>query len=461
MPENIIEKLPPQNIEIEQSLLGCFLIDKDSIIKVADIITENDFYKNSHSIIFESIKELYSRREPIDIISVSNRLDEKKMLELVGGRTYLAQLSNLATTTSHIDHYASIVQKKATLRRLITAANEISLLSYKEEQDIDKILDEAESKIFGVSRKFLKNAFLPIDNLLTEAFDRIDELHKQSGKLRGIPTGFIDLDNMMSGLQKSDLIILAARPSVGKTSLALDIARLAATGIKANVGIFSLEMSKEQLVDRMLCAQAGVSLWKMRTGKLSDEEEDNDFIKINDAMGKLSESPIYIDDASSSSIMDIRTKARRLQIEKNLNLLIIDYLQLIEGRGRYGDNRVQEVAEITRSLKGIARELNIPVVVLSQLSRSVEQTRPAIPKLSHLRDSGSIEQDADIVLFIYRKAADKGYRREELGDDEKNLAEIHIAKHRNGPTGVIDLNFNENTVSFENRTKYHYEPQIY
>lgn len=446
-------KLPPQSIETEQSLLGCLLIDKDAVIKVADIVMENDFYKDSHKMIYESMKELFTRREPIDILTLTNRLEEKEQLEAVGGRTYLAQLSNSVATSSHVAHYAQIVQRKATLRRLLGVSAEIAELGFSDEDDVDQILDEAEQKLFSVSQKYLKNVFVPIDNLLTEAFERIDELHKQSGKLRGLTTGFADLDNLLAGLQKSDLVILAARPSVGKTSLALDIARQAAIKNKVPIGLFSLEMSKEQLVDRMLCAQAGVSLWRMRTGKLSDREEDNDFARIGSAMGQLSEAPIFIDDSANTTVMEIRTKARRLQIEKGLSLLVIDYLQLMEGRGKYGDNRVQEVSEITRGLKGIARELNIPVLALSQLSRVVEQSRPAIPKLSHLRESGSIEQDADIVMFIYRKASDRGYNREELSEHEQNLAEIHIAKHRNGPTGKIDLYFDEETVSFKSLDK--------
>lgn len=448
-----IDKLPPQNLEAEQSLLGSLLIDKDAIIKVADLVTDNDFYKDSHSIIFETMKELYARHIPIDIISLTNRLEEKGKLDTIGGRTYLALLSNTIATSSHVAHYAEIVQRKATLRRLLSVAGEIAEMGYKGEEDVEMLLDEAEQKLFGVSQKYLKNVFIPIDSLLTEAFERIDELHRQSGKLRGLVTGYHELDQLLAGLQKSDLIILAARPSVGKTSFALDIARQVAIKNKVAVGMFSLEMSKEQLVDRMLCAQAGVSLWKMRTGKLSDREEDNDFTRIGQAMGQLSEAPIYIDDSSNTTIMEIRTKARRLQMEKGLQLLIIDYLQLMEGRGKYGDNRVQEVAEITRGLKGIARELNIPVIALSQLSRVVEQIKPAIPKLSHLRESGSIEQDADIVMFIYRKAADRNYNANELTDFERNLAEIHIAKHRNGPTGKVDLYFHEDTVSFKNLEK--------
>jgi len=457
--KNSISKLPPQNLEAESSVLGCLMIDKDSIFKVADTLRPEDFYKDSHGIIYEAMRELYIHHEPIDILTLTSKLEEKNQLDAVGGRAYVAELGNGVASSAHVVTYSGIVQRKATLRRLLNASAEITELGYREDEEIEKLLDEAEQKLFGVSRKYLTNAFLPIDNLLTEAFDRIDELHKQSGKLRGLPTGYPDLDNLLAGLQKSDLIILAARPSVGKTSLALDIARQSAIKSKVPIGIFSLEMSKEQLVDRMLCAQANVSLWRMRTGKLSDKEEDNDFSRIGDAMGQLSEAPIYIDDSASSSIMEIRTKARRLQVEKGLGLLVIDYLQLMEGRGKYGDNRVQEVSEITRGLKGIARELNIPVLALSQLSRAVEMTRPAIPRLAHLRESGSIEQDADVVMFIYRKAADRGYNYDELPESEKHTAEIHIAKHRNGPTGKVDLFFDEDTVSFRNMAKSGSEPQ--
>jgi len=445
-----IEKIPPQNLEAEQSLLGSLLIDKDAFVKVADILNENDFYKDANKIIFSTIKELYGKHEPIDILSLSNRLEEKKELQNVGGRTYLAKLSNLVATSSSITHYANIIQKKATLRRLQKVASEIMELSYNEEEDTDEILDKTEKKVFSVSQKYLKNVFVPIDDLLAQAFERIDDLHKQSGKMRGLPTGFTDLDNLLAGLQKSDLVILAARPSVGKTSLAMDIARQTAIKNKIGVGVFSLEMSKEQLVDRMLCAQANVNLWRMRTGKLSDKEEDNDFTRIGQAMGELSEAAIYIDDSATSGVMDIRAKARRLQTEKGLGLIVIDYLQLMDGKGRYQDNRVQEISEITRGLKSIARELNIPVLALSQLSRAVEQTKPAIPKLAHLRESGSIEQDADIVMFIYRKASDRGYNIDDLTTEEKNSTEVYIAKHRNGPTGKINLFFDEETASFKN-----------
>ncbi|NCB20499.1 MAG: replicative DNA helicase [Clostridia bacterium] len=456
MPETdqkFLEKIPPHSLEAEESLLGSLLIDKDAIIKIVDMILPQDFYRSANQKIYEAIQDLYNSQEPIDIITLANKLEDKKQLANIGGRTYLAKLSNTVATAGNVAQYANIIQKKATLRRLQQAAAEITNASFNEDKEIDELLDETEKKIFGVSRKFLKNAFLPIDSLLTEAFERIDELHKKGGKLRGLSTGFGDLDALLAGLQKSDLIILAARPSVGKTSLALDIARQSALKNKQGVGIFSLEMGKEQLVDRMICAQANVNLWKMRTGNLSDREEDNDFTKIGQAMGELSEAPVYIDDSSTLSIMEIRAKCRRLQMEKGLGLIVIDYLQLMEGRGKYSENRVQEIGEITRGLKAIARELNIPVLALAQLSRAVEQSSPAIPKLSHLRDSGSIEQDADVVMFIYRKAADRNYNPNDLPMDERHKAELHIAKHRNGPTGRIDLFFDENTASFKNLSK--------
>jgi replicative DNA helicase len=357
--------------------------------------------------------------------------------------------------------YANIIQRKAVLRRLIDASSKLNSLGYREEDDIEEVLDEAEKLLFSVAHKYAKNQFDAIENLLSDAFERIDDLHRQSGKLRGLSTGFYEMDNLMAGLQRSDLIILAARPSVGKTSFALDLARQVALKNNASVGIFSLEMSKEQLVDRMLCAQAGVNLWKMRTGNLSDKEDDNDFARIGQAMGELSEAKIYIDDISSAGIMEIRTKCRRLQIEKGLDFVVIDYLQLMEGRGKYQDNRVQEISEISRGLKSLARELNIPVLALSQLSRTVEQSTPAIPKLSHLRESGSIEQDADIVMFIYRKSADRNYRKEDLSEYDRHLAEIHIAKHRNGPTGKMDLFFKEETANFHNLDKQHSDKTIF
>jgi len=449
-----LSKLPPQNLEAEQSVLGCLLIDKEAIIKVADFLMPEDFYKEAHGKILEAVYELFEKREPIDLISLANRLREKNQLEAIGGQSYLAALADTVATASHVVYYGEIIQKKATLRRLMTAASDIAELAHKETDEIDDVLDRAEQKLFKISQKYLKQNFVPIKSVLTEAFDRIDELHKQKGKLRGLATGFKDIDNLLAGLQKSDLIVLAARPSVGKTSLALDIARKVATREKVPVGLFSLEMSKEQLVDRLPCAEAGVNLWKMRTGNLSSKEGDDDFPKIGQAMGVLSEAPIFIDDSATSNVMEIRTKARRLKLEHGLGLLVIDYLQLMEGRGRNSDNRVQEVAEITRGLKAVARELDIPVLALSQLSRAVEQqTGPAVPKLAHLRESGSIEQDADVVMFIYRKAADRKYRYDDIPLEERNIAEIHVAKHRNGPIGTVKLFFEENQASFKNLEK--------
>lgn len=446
----LIEKLPPQNLEAEASTLGSLLIDKDAVVKVADILDASDFYRDTNGQIYEAMLELYEERAPIDVLSLGSKLQEKGILEAIGGHTYLTELTNSVPTASNVVHYAKIVQRKSTLRKLLRSAQEITAMAFQEDDDVEDLLDKAESKLFGVSQRFYKQAFIPIKSVLTDAFDRIDELHKEGGRLRGIACGFPDLDNLLAGLQKSDFIVLAARPSVGKTTLALDIARHVAVHTKIPVGIFSLEMSKEQLVDRLLCAEAGVDLWRMRTGKLSEKEDD--FPRIGHAMGILSEAPIFIDDSATANIMEIRTKARRLQAEHNLGLIIIDYLQLLEGRNT--DNRVQEVSEITRGLKAIARELHVPVLALSQLARAVEMSKPAIPKLSHLRESGSIEQDSDVVLFIYRKAADKNYHPDDIPDEEKKIAEIHIAKHRNGPTGMVKLYFDENRVTFRSLEKH-------
>ncbi|MFA6426986.1 MAG: replicative DNA helicase [Candidatus Magasanikbacteria bacterium] len=447
-----LEKIPPQNLEAEMSLLGSILLDKEALLKIADMIDSDDFYKSIHSDIYETMLELYEKNEPIDVLTMGNRLEEKKLLEKIGGRSYLVNLSNTVPTASHVPKYAEIIRRKSTLRKLLRSAQEISRLGYKEDaESVEYILDEAQQQLYSVTQKHLKQTFTPIRGILSDAFERIDELHREKGKLRGVPTGYKQLDNLLAGLQKSDLVILAARPSVGKTSLALDMARNVAVRAKVPVGIFSLEMSKEQLVDRLLCAEAGVDLWKMRTGNLSDRPDSDDFPRIGHAMGVLSESPIFIDDSPGNNVMQIRTKARRLQAEHGLGLVVIDYLQLMESPNSKGnDNRVQEVAEISRNLKGLARELNVPVLALSQLSRLVEQRKPAIPKLSDLRESGSIEQDADVVMFIYRKSADRNYRLEDVPPDERSIAEIHIAKHRNGPTGMVRVFFDEQRASFRN-----------
>ncbi|OIO49385.1 MAG: replicative DNA helicase [Parcubacteria group bacterium CG_4_9_14_0_2_um_filter_41_8] len=450
-----IERIPPQNLEAEQSVLGSLLLDQDALIKIGDVLVPEDFYKDIHKVIFKSMLELFDRHEPIDLLSLSSNLSDKKQLDIIGGRSYLADLTNSVPSAANVVNYAQIVRKKSTLRNLLYASHEITQLGYAENDDVDALLDQAEQKLFSISQRSLRQNFISIRSVLNDTFERIEKLHQGDGKLRGISTGFADLDDKLSGLQKSDLVIVAARPSVGKTSLALDFARTMAVNEKKSVGIFSLEMSKEQLVDRLLCTQAGVELWRMRTGKLSQATGNDDFPRIGHAMGELSEANIFIDDAASINIMEIRTKARRLYQEHGVDCIIVDYLQLMEGRSSgNSDNRVQEVAEITRALKSIARELDIPVIALSQLSRAVEQQQgPAIPRLSHLRESGTIEQDADVVMFIYRKSADRKYDARELSPEERNLAEIHIAKHRNGPTGIVNLFFNEKLVSFQNLAK--------
>jgi len=440
------EKLPPQNIEAEQSILGSLMIDKNAIIKIADLINEDDFYKDGNSKIYKAMLYLYEHREPIDLLSLSNRLKETNNLEEIGGHSYLASLANAVPTAANVVHYAKIVAKKSILRRLIDNSSQIIANAYNETEEIDKILDEAEQKIFSVSQKHIRQDFTPVKPILEEAFNRIDELHKNKGKLRGVSTGFKDLDNILAGLQKSNLIILGARPSVGKSSFALDLARHAAIKEKISVGVFSLEMSKEEVIDRLICAQANVDLWKLRTGNLSSSGDNDDFSRIGHAMGTLSEASIYIDDTASLNVMEMRTMARRLQAEQGLEMLIIDYLQLIEGRGNI-DNRVQEVSEISRSLKGLARELSIPVVALSQLSRGIESRTDQKPKLSDLRESGSIEQDADVVLFIYREDKAKS------DSENKNIASIIVAKHRNGPVGEVKLFFNQQYTSFKNLDK--------
>ena len=445
-------RVPPQNLEAEQSVLGSLMLDKDAIIKIADLLKAGDFYKDDHNLIYETMLELYEEREPIDVLSISNKLEEKKKLERIGGSTYLASLVSTVPSASNIVHYTKVVQKKATLRRLISAATHILESGYKEADDIQKILDDAEQDIFKVSQNYVKQDFVPIKSILGEAFNRIDELHKDGAKVRGVPTGFPDLDNILAGLQKSDLVILAARPSIGKTTLALDMARQIATKQKVPVGIFSLEMGADQLIDRMIAAQANVDLWRLRTGKLRSEGENNDFQKIGEAMGVLSEAPIFIDDAGSANVMEIRTMARRLQTEHHVGLIIIDYLQLMEGRSGGGsDNRVNEISEISRALKQLARELNIPILALSQLSRAVESRSPQIPKLSDLRESGSIEQDADVVLMLYRED------REKPDTPNKNIIEVHIAKHRNGPIGKMSLYFEEQSTTFKSLERTHTE----
>jgi replicative DNA helicase len=387
--------------------------------------------------------DLYEKKEPIDVLSLASRLKEKKLLDEIGRNSYLAELVNCVPTASNVKHYAEIVRKKSVLRNLIESSEEISQLGYNEEEDIDEVLDSAEKKIFSIARYSLKQKFLNIKEALEEAWERFDRLHKSKGELRGIPTGFTELDNILAGFQKSDLIILAARPSVGKTALALDIARNIACRSKIPVGIFSLEMSSQQLVDRLLSAEAHVDSWKLRTGRLSTDDE---FTRIRDALDTLSSAPIFIDDEASNNIMQMRAKARRLQAEYGLGLLIVDYIQLMVPRQRV-ESAVQQMTEISRSLKGLARELEVPILAISQLSRAVESRHPPIPKLHDLRDSGSIEQDADVVMFIYRE--DK-YKE---NSEKKNIAEVFVEKHRNGPLGKVEFYFNPQKVSFSSMEK--------
>ncbi len=446
---DISDKLPPQNIEAEKSLLGSLMLDKNAITKVADFLQSRDFYKKNHQEIYKATLELFEKGEPVDLLAVSTRLKEKDLLENIGGNSYLTELINLVPTAAHISHYAKIVQRKRILRDLIEASQKINSMGHNEKEDVDALLDKAEQKIFSIAQKGLTQNFIPVKDSLEEAFERIDRLSKHKEIPRGLPTGFNDLDNMLAGLQKSDFIILASRPSIGKSSLAVNFAANIAIEQKMPVGIFSLEMSKDQVVDRLIASLANVDLWRLRTGRLSSGEDDDDFSRIRDAMGKLSEAPIYIDDAALSNVLQMRAMARRLQAEHGLGLIIIDYLQLMEPRNPM-TSLVQQVSEISRSLKGLARELDVPVLALSQLSRAVEQRVPQIPRLADLRESGGLEQDADVVLFIYRED------RYNPDTTRKNIADIIIAKHRNGPVGKVELYFDDRRVCFRNLEKEEY-----
>jgi len=445
--KNIIEgKLPPQNIEAEESTLGSLMIDKDAIVKVADVLFPEDFYQPQHRTIYEAILSLYHKNAPIDVLSLSNRLKEKKQLGEIGGASFLTSLVNKTPTSAHVVHYANIVHEKRVLRDLIAASYKIAELGWQESENINEVLDHAEQIIFSISEKSIAHEFVALKGELVKAFERIDQLHKGGDKLRGVSTGFHDLDNYLGGLQKSDLIILGGRPSLGKTSLAMDIARHVALKEKVPVGIFSIEMSKDQVVDRLIAAESTVGLWKIRTGRLSTDEDINDFTLIQDSLSRLSEAPIFIDDAASPTVMQIRTMARRLQAETDLGLIIVDYIQLISP-SLSRESIVQQYSEISRSLKALSRELNIPVLALSQLSRAVEARPPYIPKLSDLRETGSLEQDADVVLFVYREDI---YKED---TENKNIAKIIIAKHRNGPLGHANLFFNKELASFRNLEK--------
>ena len=433
-------RIPPQNTEAEAALLGSIMLRPEAVNEIIDIVKPESFYSEKNRLIFKVMMELFTKNSPIDLLSLSSRLSEKSLLEQVGGTAFLAELVQSVPSSTNVKHYAEIVQKKYMMRNLIGAAERISELGFDEAGDLEELLDQAEKNIFDVTNFSGVHKFIELRDTLAEAWERLDKLHNSKDMLRGVPTGFKELDSKLSGLQKSDLIILAARPSMGKTSLALDIARQTAVSHKTPVGIFSLEMSSQQLVDRMLSSASGVDSWKLRTGKNLSLE--NDFAQIRGAMNSLSQAPIYIDDQPGNNILKMRSIARRLKSEKGLGLIIVDYLQLmVPTNARHNDNLVQQVTEISRSLKHLARELDVPVLALSQLSRAVE-SRGGKPRLSDLRDSGSIEQDADVVMFIHRE--DK-YNE---NSDKPNIAEILIEKHRNGPTGKVELYFDEKKATF-------------
>ena len=439
-------RVPPQNLESEMALLGSIMLRPEALFDVMDIISSDSFYSEKHRVIFSSMMELFQKRSPIDLLSVSSKLKEKGWLDQIGGNTYLTEIVNSVPSSANISYYAEIVQKKYMMRRLIEASDHISQVGYDETKELEEILESAEKKLFEVTNFNTSHKFVPIKEELAEAWERLEKLHSGENEMRGISTGFADIDHKLAGFQKSDLIILAARPSMGKTSLALDIARQAAVNHGITVGIFSLEMSSQQLVDRMLAAQANVDAWKLRTGKLSKQ---NDFDAIRESLDKLNKAPIHIDDQPGNNLLKMRSMARRLKNEHNLGLIVVDYLQLIVPSSTKSDNVVQQITEISRGLKNLAREMNVPVLALSQLSRAVEQ-RGGRPRLSDLRDSGSIEQDADVVMFIHRE--DK-YKDE---SEKTNIAEILIEKHRNGETGKVELFFNEKKATCQSMDKSQY-----
>ena len=439
-------KVPPQSLDAEMSLLGAVLIDEEVIADASEQVRANDFYDKRHQLIFAAMMRLYEKHKPVDSLTLTEELKKKDELDTVGGSTYLTELTNYVPTASHATAYAELVQQKAVRRRLIRASAEISEMGFDEETTTQELLEKAEAELFSVSDQSLKQDLVSIESILTESFDRIEELHRNKGALRGIRTGYRDLDNMTAGLQRSDLIILAARPAMGKTTLVTNLAYNVATIAKLPVLFFSLEMSKEQLIDRMLADASGVDSWNIRTGNLSDD----DFSKISEAMGEMAEAPIFIDDTPGLSVLEMRTKSRRAAHDQPLGLIIVDYLQLMQANGNHSGNRVQEVSEISRGLKLIARELNVPLIALSQLSRSVESRTPPIPQLSDLRESGSIEQDADIVSFIYRP----GYYEPD-NPEVQNITDLIIAKHRNGPVGKVQLYFHPERLRFMSLDKRH------
>jgi replicative DNA helicase len=436
-----IDRLPPQSIEAEQSVLGALLIDRDAVIEVADFLRPDDFYRAAHGTIYSAVLDLYERREPVDVVTVSEQLERLGQLEQAGGSAYLASLINLTPTAVNAVHYGRIVERKGVLRNLIGAAGRIAGIGYEDGADVAEAVDRAEQELFAVSQKRIEAGFMPLRQLLYAAYDRLDYLHAHKGEISGVRTGFKDLDALTTGLQKSDLVILAARPSIGKTSLALNIAEHAAVHEGKTVGVFSLEMSKDQLVLRLLSSVSRIDSQRLRTGFL----EEMDFTRLAPAMNALAEAPVFIDDTPNISTMELRTKARRLQAESGLDVLIVDYLQLMQSTVVSRDaNRVQEVSEISRGLKALARELQVPVIALSQLSRQAEMRESKEPRLSDLRESGSIEQDADLVLFLWREKE----RGAEDADADGEVVNLKLAKHRNGPTGEIKLWFQKGLTRF-------------
>lgn len=438
---------PPQNTDAEASLLGAILIDNDAIVKIADAVTVQDFYDARHARIYEALLALYEKRASIDVLTLADQLKGTGFLDMIGGPAYLTELTNYVPTASHVEQYADIVAQKSMRRRLISVSADMADLGRDESKPLKELIEEAETRLFAVSQQHVKQTIVPIDEVLTASFERLDDLHKDKKKIRGIPTGYRDIDETLAGLQRSDLIILAARPAMGKTAFVLNLAHNVAVEAKEPVLVFSLEMSKEQLVDRLLSMQSGVDAWALRTGNLTD----NDFEKLADAMGVLGEAPIYLDDTPGITVADLRTKARREAHQRQPGLIIVDYLQLMSGGSRFAGegNRVQEISEISRGLKLVARELNVPVIALSQLSRSVENRSPQIPQLADLRESGSIEQDADIVAFIYRE----DYYNPET--ERKNITDILIKKHRNGALRNVELYFDKDKQRFRSLDTSH------
>lgn len=444
IPSPLSLRVPPQHIESEQALLGAIMLRTESLYDIGDILSPESFYVEKHRLIYEAMLDLFRKREPIDMLTLATRLDERGQLEAIGGRTYLAELANSVPSSANAKHYAEIIRKKHVLRDLIRAAEHIAELGHKDGLELEELLDEAEGKIYSVTNIVGGQSVRTIKDALVEAWERIERIHEKDDGMRGIPTGFEKLDKLLSGLQRSDLIILAARPSMGKTSLALDIARKAAVRHNVPVGIFSLEMSSQQLIDRMLAAESSVDAWRLRTGKLS---KDHEFAYLREGLDRLAKAPIFINDQAGINIMNMRSAVRRMKSEHNLGLVVVDYLQLMTPM-RSSDSMVQQVTEISRSLKSLAKDLDVPVLALSQLSRAVEQ-RGGRPRLSDLRDSGSIEQDADVVMFIHRDDKQNDH------SEKPNIAEIMVEKHRNGPTGRVELYFDDRYTTFRDIDEKH------